>query len=89
MIEQIEEHTKLVEQIKELRGKKKQIELKTQAELGTSWDKLEELKNVMDAAKEMMTDVALNDLMAGKTVEVEHGGVKYLPVWSVKFKQVN
>ncbi len=39
--------------------------------------------------KEMMTDQAISDLMAGKTVAVkDKKGVEYLPVWSVRFVKV-
>lgn len=89
-IEQIAEHAEIVEQIKVLREKKKMLELKAQQSLGTSWEKLEDLRDSMAADKVMMTDVALTDLMAGKTVMVADSfGNEYEPIWSVRFKKTN
>lgn len=88
-IEQMTEHAEIVEQIKILQEKKKQLEYKAQESLGTAWDKLESLNSAVKAEKEIMTDVALNDLMKGQTVEIEDSfGNKYEPKWSVKFIKV-
>lgn len=85
----VDEYLKLSEQIKELREKKKTIELKIQNQLGRAWEKLEDLKSALDADKVRMTDEALNNLMAGITVEVkDQFENKYEPIWNVRFKKI-
>ena len=82
----MEEHSEIVEQITALREKKKNLELKAQESLGTAWHKLEDIKREIEAEKEMMTDVAFTDLMAGRTVVVKDKFEnEYEPKWSVKF----
>jgi hypothetical protein len=74
--------------MKELASKKRVLELSTAQEVGLSEDRLDEIKREIKSKNEMLSDVAINDLMAGHTVEVEKDGIKYIPVWSVKFKKV-
>jgi hypothetical protein len=51
---------------------------------------LEKLKNEADDNNLMITDVAINNLLEGKTVEVvDKDGFVYEPIWSVKFKKTN
>ncbi len=83
------EYLELTEQIKELREKKKTIELRVQNQLGRAWEKLEDIKSEIEADKVMMTDVALSNLMAGITVAVKDSFEnEYEPVWNVRFKKV-
>jgi len=80
----------LLSDIQELNSKKKVLELSVAGEVGLNEDKLDEIKREIKSKNEMLSDVAINELMAGKTVEVEdEDGNKYIPVWSVKFKKVN
>ncbi|NTW30646.1 MAG: hypothetical protein HGA33_05175, partial [Candidatus Moranbacteria bacterium] len=62
---------------------------RAQGVMGKRWEELEEAKNDIEAKKEMMTDVALTNLMDGVTVAVEDSkGNEYEPVWSVKFRRI-
>lgn len=81
-------YRKLTEELKTLKEKKKQTETIIQREMGTEFQKMEDLKLEMESNKEMLSDIALTTVMKGETVEVkdEYGNV-YEPVWSVKFKK--
>lgn len=87
---QADEYEEIVEKIKELREKKKQIETRIQGELGRAWDKLEDLKLEVESNKEMMNDIALTTLMKGETVLVKDEFENtYEPTWKVNFKKSN
>lgn len=83
-------YTEIIEQLKKLREKKKQIEISVKNQLGKAYEKLEELKSDMQSEKEMLSDVAITTLMGGETVQVkdEYDNL-YEPVWSVKFKKTS
>lgn len=87
---QADEYEEIVEQIKQLREKKKQIETRIQGQMGRAWDKLEDIKLEMDTNKEMMSDIAMSTLMKGETVAVKDEYENpYEPVFKVNFKKVN
>jgi hypothetical protein len=87
---QADKYEEIVEEIKVLREKKKEIEAKIQSQLGRSYEKLEDLKIEVDAQKEMLNDIAISTLMKGETVVAkdEFDNV-YEPVWKVNFKKTN
>jgi predicted nuclease with TOPRIM domain len=66
-----DEYTETVEKIKELRDKKKQIEEIAQDRLGARWDEYEKNKAKIEELDQMLTDVAMTDLMAGKTLDIK------------------
>lgn len=83
---QADEYEEIVEQIKELREKKKAIEARIQAQMGRSYEKIEDLTHEIETTKEMMNDVAISTLMKGETVEVhDEFDNQYEPEFSVKF----
>jgi len=87
---QADKYEEIVEEIKVLREKKKEIEARIQAQLGRSWEKLEDLKLEVDTHKEMMNDVAISTLMKGETVMVkDEFDNAYEPIWKVNFKKTN
>lgn len=87
---QADEYEEIVEEIKTLREKKKQIETRIQAELGRAWEKFDDLKREVETEKEMLNDIALTTLMKGETVEVkDEFDNAYEPVWKVNFKKAN
>lgn len=82
------EYQAIKEQMEELKQKKKQIEDAIQAELGSQYEKLEELKRDIKNNKEMMSDIAISTLMEGKTVEVrDELNILYEPKFAVTFKK--
>lgn len=87
---QADEYEEIVEEIKTLREKKKQIETRIQAELGRAWEKFDDLKREVETEKEMLNDIALTTLMKGETVEVkDEFDNPYEPIWKVNFKKAN
>jgi len=63
-------YNNIVDEIKTLRDKKKQIELEVQEHLGEAYAKLEELRDDIATDQQMINDIAMTTLMDGKTVEV-------------------
>lgn len=87
---QADGYEEIVEKLKELREKKKQIETRIQGEMGKAWEKLEDIKLEMETDKEMMSDIAMTTLMKGETVAVkDEYENSYEPIWKVNFKKVN
>lgn len=85
---QADEYEEIVEQIKQLREKKKQIETRIQGQMGRAWDKLEDIKLEMETHKEMMSDIAMTTLMKGERVEVKDEYENtYEPIFKVNFKK--
>ena len=85
-----DKYIELGQKIEKIKAERKVIELKVQQKLGRAYDQLLDIKSELTAEKVTMTDLAINDLMAGVTVEVEDKfGNKYEPIWSVKFKKKN
>ncbi len=83
------EYEETVEKLKELRDKKKQIESVTQDRMGARWDELERLKAKSDELAQMLTDIAMTDLMAGKTIELkDEFDNSYEPVYKITFKKI-
>ena len=87
---QADKYEEIVEQLKVLREKKKEIEARIQAQLGRSWEKLEDLKLEVETQKEMLNDIAISTLMKGETVAVkDEFDNAYEPIWKVNFKKTN
>lgn len=84
------EYQAILEKLTELKEKKKQHELSAQRDMGSRWEKLEELKAESKVLKEMISDVSLTTLMDGETVEVrdEYDNL-YEPVYNVNFKKLH
>lgn len=83
-------YSEISDRLKELREKKKQIELKVQGQMGKSYEKLEELKQEVSSKEELLNDIAMTTLMDGKPVEVmDEFSNKYEPVYIVRFKKTN
>jgi len=82
------EYEAITDKLEALRAEKKEIELSAQGELGSAWDKFEENKQKIKDLKQIITDVAMTDLMEGKTVEVrDQWDTLYEPVYTITFKK--
>ena len=77
-----------VEEAKALREKKKQMESIVQGELGLRYQRFEEIKTKIAELQEMLTDIAMTNLMDGKTVSIKdkHDN-EYEPVYKITFKK--
>ena len=78
----------IVEEVGNLRVKKKQIEFEVQEHLGEAYMKLEELRDDIATDQQMINDIAMNTLMDGKTVEVtDEYNNKYEPEFKVLLRK--
>lgn len=84
------EYQEILEKLKTLKDRKKQIENETKNELGNDWDKVDLLSLHIREERETLADVAISTLMKGETVQVEdQDNNPYEPVFSVRFKKAN
>jgi len=81
-----QEYQNLVEKMDNLKIRKKQIETETKEEFDFS--KLDAYAVHIKADKELLSDLSLNKLVSGETVEVvDEAGDKYEPLFNVNFKK--
>ncbi len=84
------EYKEILDKLKQLKERKKQIENDTKNELGKDWDKVDLLALHIREEKETLTDIAISTLMKGETVKVQDQDKnEYEPIFSVKFKRAN
>jgi len=82
-------YQKTVEELNELKEKKKKIEDQIKEDFRQEFDKLETLKADIENDNMLLSDAAISQLMKGETVEVtDINDNKYEPIFSVKFKKV-
>lgn len=73
----------IVEKLKKLREKKKNIEE------GNKSPRLDEIKNELAGLNEMLSDIAISDLMSGKSVYLkDEYDNEYEPSYKVTFKKI-
>lgn len=83
-----DDHELILEEMKKLKERKKQIETRVQEQMGRRYAELEELKDEIESEQEMLNDMAMTTLMDGKTVEVvDQYENRYEPLFTVKFKK--
>ncbi|MDA3840194.1 MAG: hypothetical protein PF572_03820 [Patescibacteria group bacterium] len=84
-----QQYGEIVEKIKTLRDKKKEIENVIQMDFSSEFDKLENLKIDIESDNMMMSDLALNQLTKGEMIEIsDEYENKYEPIFNVKFKKL-
>lgn len=85
---QHKEYQELLEKLDNLKARKKSIEADIKADLAGEIQKLEAYKMHIQNDNELMSDLAINQLMSGETVElVDENDQKYEPVFTVRFKK--
>ncbi len=85
-----ERYQKTVEELKELREKKKKIESDIKEDFRKEFDKLETLKADLENDRQILSDLALSKVAKGEKIEVADGNnTQYEPVFSVRFKKTN
>lgn len=81
-------YKEITEELNELKTKKKQIESDVRSQFSSELTKLEDMKIDLDSDLEMISDLALTQLMKGEMVKVkDEYDVEYDPFFSVKFKK--
>lgn len=89
-LENLHEYREVVEKIKALIVRKKQLEFEAKNDLGSEYDKLNALKKDAKLDKELLSDIALSTLMKGETVKISDEEQNlYEPIFSVRFKKAN
>ena len=87
-LKNIQEYGEVVDQIATLRERKKQIEESTKEQFKSELKKLDNLKIDLETEQELLSDMALNQLIKGETVSVkDESENEYEPIFSVKFKK--
>jgi len=80
----------LADEIKTLREKKKQLEARVKEQFSSEMTKMEDLKIDIESDKEMLSDIALTQIMKGQQVSItDKYENEFEPVFSVKFKKVS
>lgn len=80
----------VVDQLKVLREKKKQIETMVKQDFSAEFTQMEDLQIDIQSDQEMLSDIALSQVMKGETVSVKDEYENdYEPIFAVKFKKTN
>lgn len=78
------------DKIKELTEKRKQIQNNVQAEMGQRFQDLEIAKDQQKELKQMLSDIAMSNLIDGKSIELkDNNDSVYEPKFSVTFKRTS
>lgn len=82
------EYQDLQDKLDALKERKKQMESEIKAEMQSDFQTMDAYRMHIINDSELMSDLALNQLMSGETVElVDENDQKYEPVFTVKFKK--
>lgn len=85
---QSSEYKNLIDKMKELRARKKDIESSVKQDFSGEFQKLDDYKVDLESDFTMLSDAAMTKLMKGETVAVtDEYNNNYEPVFSVKFKK--
>lgn len=83
------EYGELNDKLKTLRERKKQIEQTIREQFSHELTELEDLQVDIESDNELMSDVALTQLIKGETIEIkDQYENEYEPVFNVKFRKV-
>ncbi len=87
-LEASHEYQEILEKLDTLKARKKQIEFDLKNDNTNNFKAMDAYKMHVKTDMEMLSDLALNKLMAGETVEVkDEDDQKYEPQFSVRFKK--
>jgi len=78
------------EELSKLREKKKTMESRVQAEMGSRFERLEKAKSEIENLEQMLTDIAMTTLMNGESINIkDKNNVEYEPSYKITFKKIN
>lgn len=84
-----QQYQEVITRYKTVKEEKKKIEENIKTEYRSELSKLDAIKQDLETDKILMSDLALNELTSGHTVEiVDKHSNKYEPLFSVKFKKI-
>lgn len=82
------EYTKLDEESKTVRARKKEIEMTVRESFSEDMNKLDDLKRDLQSDQEVLNDLAVNQIMEGETVAVkDQYDNHYEPMFKVSFRK--
>lgn len=89
VLDNSQEYQLVLEELKALKEKKKKIQNALEADLKEEFQKMDEIKTYIASDKEMLSNMALTQLIKGQKIEVsdEHNN-KYEPVFTVRFEKL-
>lgn len=83
-------YEEVTEELKTLREKKKMLETGVQAEMGSRYEKFEEIKLEIESLDQMLTDIAMTTLMKGGSINLkDKNDVEYEPSYKITFKKID
>ncbi len=78
------------EELKTLREKKKLIESEIRSQMGSRWERFEDLKFDITEIQQMISDVAMSSIMKGESIAIKDAyDVIYEPKFTVTFKKAD
>ncbi|MEI7451948.1 MAG: hypothetical protein WCK37_01945 [Candidatus Falkowbacteria bacterium] len=84
-----QEYQLVLEELKELKEKKKKIQSVLESDLKEEFDKIDEIKTYIASDKEMLSNMALSQIIKGEKIEItDEKNNKYGPILSVKFEKI-
>lgn len=83
------EYQSVLDELEVLKTNKKKIELSVQSDFKEEFDQLEGLKLHIASDSQLLSDLAVNQLVKGELVKiVDDNQTEYEPQFSVKFKKI-
>ncbi len=87
-LESSAEYKDIAEKIEQLKARKKEIEQQAKNDLGKDYEKIDLLKLHIKQDNELLSDLALNKLLAGEQIVIkDEADQAYEPVFTVRFKK--
>ena len=81
-------YQKTMEQLRAYKMNKQKVEDQTKEEMGKDYQRIEDLQFDIKSDQELLSDLSLNQLVKGQTVEVKDEAENtYEPLFVVKFKK--
>jgi hypothetical protein len=82
------DYQKVVQELDDLKIKKKQIEASVKADFKEEFDKLEGIKLNIAGDNQLLSDLALTQFVSGDLIRlVDENKVEYEPIFTVRFKK--
>lgn len=84
---QSKSYQEVKDELEKLTEKKRRLEGQIKNDFVNEQAELDKLKLSMSADKQLLTDLAITQLMKGQEVEITDDDISYEPVFNVKFKR--
>ena len=86
-LESTKEYLDIMDEMKQFKAKKKQIEISVRAEYSAEFNELDDVKTDIKDTKQVLSDLMWNELMKNNKVEVMEEDVRYVPEVMVTLKK--